>query len=215
MRGFLVALEGIDGSGLTTHSRLLAERLKSEGYRAVYTKEPTWGPIGSLIRELLYREESLDSDIMALLYAADRLWHLRVSSCAGPGVLRLLEEGYIVVSDRYKYSSIAYQGSWSSIEWVEALNSRAPDADLVVYVDVPVEVALARIEARGARAFYEKREILEEVKRVLEATLARAEARGVRVARVRGVKQSGEPRSVSEVHEEIYSVTVDAIKRRL
>lgn len=211
----LIAVEGIDGSGLTTHSKLLVERLRREGFRAVYTKEPTWSPIGSLIRDLLYSEQPLDSDVMALLYAADRLWHLRISSCAGPGVLKLLEEGYVVVSDRYKYSSIAYQGVGSGADWVEVLNSRAPEADLVIYIDVPVSIAFSRVRRRPLRAYYETEEKLREIKKALESVLKKAEARGVKVVRVEGARPSGEPRPVEEVHEEVYSKVIEYVRNRL
>ncbi|MEM0340015.1 MAG: dTMP kinase [Acidilobaceae archaeon] len=210
-----MAVEGIDGSGLTTHSKLLVERLKKEGFKAIYTKEPTWSPIGSLIRELLYSDQPLDSDIMALLYAADRLWHLRVSSCVGPGVLKLLEEGYLVISDRYKYSNVAYQGIKSGADWVELLNSRAPEADLVIYIDVPVSIALSRIKERPSRAYYETKERLEEIKKALESVLKKVEARGVKVIRVEGVSPTGSPRPIEEVHEEVYSKVVKHIRGRL
>lgn len=168
-----------------------------------------------MIRELLYSDQPLDSDIMALLYAADRLWHLRVSSCVGPGVLKLLEEGYLVISDRYKYSNVAYQGIKSGADWVELLNSRAPEADLVIYIDVPVSIALSRIKERPSRAYYETKERLEEIKKALESVLKKVEARGVKVIRVEGVSPTGSPRPIEEVHEEVYSKVVKHIRGRL
>jgi thymidylate kinase len=201
-KGFLVAFEGIDGSGLTTHSRLLASRLREAGYRVGYSKEPTWSPIGALIRELLL-QPSVDHEILVLLYAADRLWHLRVHSCLGAGLLKALEEGYIVVLDRYKYSSMAYQSLGAPLEWIEAVNKGAPEADLIVYIDVPPEIALSRIQARRITYYYETLERLRKVKESFERVLERAKSKGVEVVRVEGARD-GAPRSVEEVGQEIY-----------
>jgi len=212
-RGLLVAFEGIDGSGLTTHSRLLVERLAREGYRVGYSKEPTWGPVGALIRDMLSQPE-VDHEMLALLYAADRLWHFRVRSCLGLSLEKALEEGYVVVLDRYKYSSMAYQSLGAPLEWIEVLNSRVPEADLVVYIDVPPEVALSRVAARRVTYYYETLERLRRVKEAFEVVLERARARGVEVLRVEGVRRGAE-RSVGEVSEEIYRKVRSFIDSRL
>jgi len=209
----LVAFEGIDGSGLTTHSRLLASRLREAGYRVGYSKEPTWGPIGALIRELLL-QPSVDHEILVLLYAADRLWHLRVHSCLGVSLLKALEEGYIVVLDRYKYSSMAYQSLGAPLEWIEAVNKGAPEADLIVYIDVPPEIALSRIQARRITYYYETLERLRKVKESFKIVLERAEAKGVEVVRVEGAR-GGAPRSVEEVGQEIYEKVRSYVDRAL
>jgi dTMP kinase len=211
-RGLLIAFEGIDGSGLTTHSKLLVRRLREEGYKVGYSKEPTWGPIGVLIRELLL-QPTVDHEVLALLYAADRLWHLRAYSCLGVGLLKALEEGYIVVLDRYKYSSMAYQSLGAPVEWIEAINSRAPEADIIVYLDVPPEVALNRVQTRRITYYYETLERLRKVKEAFETILERAEARGVRVVRIKGV-ENGVERSVEEVGREVYSEVKKHIESR-
>jgi dTMP kinase len=212
-RGLLIAFEGIDGSGLTTHSKLLVRRLREEGYKVGYSKEPTWGPIGVLIRELLL-QPSVDHEVLALLYAADRLWHLRAYSCLGAGLLKALEEGYIVVLDRYKYSSMAYQSLGAPVEWIEAINSRAPEADIIVYLDVPPEIALNRVQARRITYYYETLERLRKVKEAFETILERAEARGVKIVRIKGV-ENGVERSVEEVGREVYSEVKKYIEGRV
>jgi dTMP kinase len=212
-RGLLIAFEGIDGSGLTTHSKLLVRRLREEGYKVGYSKEPTWGPVGVLIRELLL-QPTVDHEVLALLYAADRLWHLRAYSCLGAGLLKALEEGYIVVLDRYKYSSMAYQSLGAPVEWIEAINSRAPEADIIVYLDVPPEVALNRVKARRITYYYETLERLRKVKEAFETILGRAEARGVRVVRIKGV-ENGVERSVEEVGREVYGKVKKHIEGRV
>ena len=212
-RGLLIAFEGIDGSGLTTHSKLLVRRLREEGYKVGYSKEPTWGPVGVLIRELLL-QPSVDHEVLALLYAADRLWHLRAYSCLGAGLLKALEEGYIVVLDRYKYSSMAYQSLGAPVEWIEAINSRAPEADIIVYLDVPPEVALNRVQARRITYYYETLERLRKVKEAFETILEGAEARGVRVVRIKGV-ENGVERSIEEVGREVYGEVKKHIEGRV
>ncbi|MFP3080657.1 MAG: dTMP kinase [Acidilobus sp.] len=188
MRGIIVALEGIDGSGLTTHSRLLASRLSGVGLRAVYTKEPTGGPVGQLIRQLLASGRP-DPRVAALLFAADRAWHLSQDPSLPGGVLGALEQGYVVVMDRYKYSSIAYQGaSGADPGWLWEVNSFAPEADVIVFIDVPVEVAVARVMSREVKEGYETERFLRAVKEAFEGVLREAEARGARVLRLSQVR---------------------------
>ena len=204
-----IAFEGLDGSGLSTHSRLLVKWLNSRGYRAVYTKEPTpHSPLSSIIRDYLARPEPLD-DLLALLFAADRIWHLQEDPrLPGGGILGALSSGFIVVCDRYKYSSIAYQGSGVGIEWVEMVNLRARDADLILYLDVPVEVAYKRASMRGRREVYEAADRMRRIKEVFDEVLKRAESRGVNVARIQGVDASGGERSIEDVQGEIRSVVL-------
>ncbi|MGC9071482.1 MAG: dTMP kinase [Acidilobus sp.] len=204
MAGALIAVEGIDGSGLTTHSRLLAESLASAGLRSVYTKEPTEGPVGQLIRSNLLTS-SPDPTLMALLFAADRSWHLKSDPAlpGGRGVLGAIELGYVVITDRYKYSSIAYQGAAGvGVDWLWSLNSFAREADVLVYIDVPVHVALSRISARSRVEAYERSEFLLRVKQHFEGVIRRASELGVHIVRVSGVRGVQE-RSIVEVSREI------------
>ncbi|ADL19761.1 Putative thymidylate kinase [Acidilobus saccharovorans 345-15] len=197
MKGAIVALEGIDGSGITTHSKLLAQRLSSMGYRAIYTKEPTEGPVGQVIRQLLAQGRP-EPRLAALLFAADRSWHLCCDPSLPGGVMGALEQGYVVVMDRYKYSSIAYQGaSGADPGWLWEVNSFAPEADLLIFIDVPVEVALSRVAERQRREGYEVEGFLRRAKERFYEVLAQAEARGVTVVRLSQVKDD-RPLSVDE-----------------
>ncbi len=209
MRGLHIALEGIDGSGLTTHSRILVDRLRSMGFDARYYKEPTEGPVGRVIRMLLRGRGG--HDILALLFAADRLWDYRYME---DSIEAHLARGGIAVSDRYKYSSLAYQGSVLGREWVYCVNSRVPDSDAIIYIDIPVDLALERIRGRGVREVYENRVSLERVKAEFERVLWEAEERGVLVYRVPGARGSGEPRSIEEVASDVLAAAVDALRRR-
>ncbi|MBO3802307.1 MAG: dTMP kinase [Candidatus Brockarchaeota archaeon] len=157
-RGVHVSLEGIDGTGKTTQAYLLLNWLRSQGYRAKYTAEPTYGRVGSVIRLHVYRIRKTPIEYEALLFAADRVEHYLKF------IKPLLERGWIVVSDRYVHSSIAYQGAaLGDARWVREINRFAPPPDLAILIDVPVGKALKRIKRRKAK--FEKKEILAKVRR--------------------------------------------------
>ncbi len=159
-KGLLVAIEGIDGSGKTTLAKNLVNKLQDKGYRVHYTFEPTRSIIGRLIREL--PDEYRSPLIETLLYAADRVYHYLSE------IKVKVNEGCIVIVDRYVYSSIAYQGALGApLQWIREVNKYAPKPDLAFYIDVPVEVALQRLEStRKKKTFYEKRDLLERVRRI-------------------------------------------------
>ncbi len=191
-RGFLIAVEGIDGSGKTTHSKALVEELKSMGVGCLYTAEPTDGPIGRLLKAGM-RGGGFPPEVEALLFAADRLDHVRRV------VQPSLDAGLVVVSDRYVHSSIAYQGVSVGFDWVRTLNMFAPKPDLAVYLDVSVEEALARIG--GGRDLFERAEYLEGVR---EAYLRLVE--GGELVMV----DAGRP--YTETHRELLNVVLAALK---
>ncbi len=159
-KGILVAIEGIDGSGKTTLAKNLVNKLQDEGYRVHYTFEPTHSIIGRLIREL--PDEYRSPLVETLLYAADRIHHYLSE------IKVKVNEGYIVIVDRYVYSSIAYQGALGApLQWIREVNRYAPKPDLAFYIDVPVEVAIQRLEStRKKKTFYEKRDLLERARRI-------------------------------------------------
>jgi dTMP kinase len=144
-----VALEGIDGSGTTTQLPLLVAHLEARGRRAIATREPSTGPVGRLLRELLLGQHALpdgapaDGQAMALLFAADRRDHLRRE------IEPALAAGTDVVTDRYLMSSLAYQAEEADRDWVAGLARAVRAADLTILLDVPVEVAAARRRAAG------------------------------------------------------------------
>jgi len=140
-RGAFICIEGIDASGKTTHARQLVENLLQRGLEAVYTTEPTSGEIGNLIKtHILKSSQRVPSMIEALLFAADRIEH--VENMIKPA----LQEGKIVISDRYVYSSLAYQGAAGlNLRWVEEINKFAILPDMAIYIDIPAEVVFERL----------------------------------------------------------------------
>lgn len=139
LRGRLIVFEGLDGSGKTTQAFMLVEALNRRGVKAEYTCEPTYGRVGDLIRLHVSKLKSRKPVYEALLFAADRYEHISKE------VMPKLRKGVIVVSDRYVYSSLAYQGAGGlSLEWLKSVNFFAPKPDLTIYLDVPADEALAR-----------------------------------------------------------------------
>lgn len=152
MKGQFFALEGIDGSGKTTQLKLLARRLEEEGIPCLTTCEPTSGPIGKLLRQVLTGQVVCDSRVVAPLFAADRLDHLLNGE---EGLCRAVESGLTVLTDRYYFSSYAYQSVDFPLEWVVEVNR--PSAQLLrptatIFIDVSPELALERIAQNRERA---------------------------------------------------------------
>ncbi|HXJ22243.1 MAG TPA: dTMP kinase [Polyangia bacterium] len=144
-----IVLEGIDGSGTTTQLDRLTRHLTDRGRRAHATREPSQGPIGRLLREILLGGHRLaggagvDGLAMALLFAADRRDHLSRE------IEPALAAGADVVSDRYLLSSLAYQAQEADRAWVGTLARDLRVPDLTLLLDVPVAVAAARRRAAG------------------------------------------------------------------
>jgi len=161
-----VAVEGIDGSGKSTVIELLAETLP----RVYVTKEPSGGPIGRLIREWALRGGSVDPHVDALLFAADRIEHYRRE------IEPKLRENFLVITERYIESSIAYQGAAGvPIDFILYINSLVPKPDLTVILDVDPQIAVERIARRGGVEKFEHATFL---RRVREIYLRRAEEEG-------------------------------------
>jgi dTMP kinase len=152
-RGRLIALEGTEGAGKSTHVRLLAESLRGDGYVVRETREPGGTPLGLEIRRIVIHEESDVPTPLAelLLYLADRAQHLDT-------VIRpALAAGEIVVTDRFSASTIAYQSYGRGLDLhcvtqLDAIVRGDVAPDLVIVLDSPVEVALQR--AQGDDRFH-------------------------------------------------------------
>jgi len=161
-----IAVEGIDGSGKTTVIAEVAKALP----RVYVTREPSGGPIGRLLKEWALRGGTADPHVDALLFAADRVEHYKRE------IEPRLREGYVVITERYVESSIAYQGAAGvPIEYILYINSVVPRPHLTIILDVDPAEAVKRIKARER---LEKFEDVEFLRRVREIYLARARAEG-------------------------------------
>ena len=163
-RGVLIDLEGIDGCGKSTQAQLLAQRLRAAGHAVVVLKEPTDGPHGSRLKEVLRGERVADTEEILALFAADRREH--VADRIAPA----LERGEIVLMDRYYYSALAYQcAAGIPAERIRAVNAFAPAPAVVLVFDLPVELALERVNSHSVADAFERAPHL---KRVRAAYLA-------------------------------------------
>jgi dTMP kinase len=159
-----IVLEGIDGSGTTTQLGRLAAHLGRRGRGVLATCEPSDGPVGRLLREVLTGAHAnpggtpLDGRAMALLFAADRRDHLARQ------IEPALAAGSDVVTDRYLLSSLAYQAVEADRAWVETLAEGIRQPDLTLLLDLPIAVAAERRRRAGrATERYDADAMLERV----------------------------------------------------
>jgi dTMP kinase len=187
-KGAFICIEGLDGCGKTTQAKLLAKKLR-KSHNALYTAEPSHGKIGTYIRKsYLYGEKRLSIILEALLFAADRIEHVENE------VIPALKEGHLVISDRYVYSSLAYQGAASlNLDWIEKVNEHALKPDLAVFIDVNPEAVMNRLKPKKSVM-----ENLETQKKVREIYLKFVEDGSL--TRINGDK------SKNEVAKEVYAV---------
>lgn len=169
-QGMFVVIEGVDGAGTTTQVHKLVDRLRQEGLAARGTREPSDGPLGTMIRQVLTGRIVVPPrgsegprapgwTTMALLFAADRMDHVETE------ISPFVEQGGVIVSDRYDASSLAYQSVSSgregegAVDWIRALNKHAMRPHVTIVVDVPADLAAERRRARGeASQLYEQNE---------------------------------------------------------
>ncbi len=182
----LIVLEGLDGAGTTTQARRLVDHLRAQGIQAHSTREPSDGPIGKLIREMLTGNhaipgQSLSQSTFGLLFAADRLDHLQRE------VEPQLASGVTVVSDRWYHSSLAYQGTGADRDWITTLNARARRPDLTIFLEVRPHVAAARRVAAGrVDELFEDIKMQEAVAAGYKATFAELAVLGERIETIDG-----------------------------
>jgi dTMP kinase len=193
-KGVFICIEGLDGCGKTTQAKLLAEKLR-KSHNAVYTAEPSRGKIGAFIRKsCLYGGKRLSSVVEALLFAADRLEHVENE------VLPALRQGRLVVSDRYVYSSLAYQGvAGLSLDWIEKINKHALRADFAVFIDVDPQIVMQRL--KPTKSVMENLETQQKVRKIYLKFVEKGD-----LVRIEGNK------SKAEVATELFSVVLSFLK---
>ena len=156
-KGNFIVIEGLDGCGKSTQIELIKERLETLGRRVYVTAEPTSFETGAYIRRIL--SESLEKDmyLQSALFLADRLEHITHPEF---GIKKHLDEGDTVLCDRYYFSSFAYQGTATDMDWVMNINlgcERILKPDLCVFLDVNPDTCKERIDSvREKPELYEK-----------------------------------------------------------
>ena len=162
MYGFY-SLEGIDGSGKSTISHMLREKLESEGYDVVLTFEPTDSWLGEKVNQCIKSEA--DPCITSFVFIADRILH-------GKKILKWLDQDKIVLCDRYAESTYAYQGVQleglidDPVFWLKNLSkNRIPEPDLTFLFLIDPKVALSRIKDRNELIRFEKEKFLKKVQK--------------------------------------------------
>ncbi|QCS49884.1 dTMP kinase [Picosynechococcus sp. PCC 11901] len=163
-----IVFEGIDGSGSSTQAELLYQYFQRQKIPAVLSPEPSNGIIGNLVRETLRQRLRFTTDPtqlnrqLAYLFAGDRHDHLYNEI---DGVFKQLAAGIQVITTRYYFSSLAYNASNAAeYEFIYRLNQDFPNPDLVFYFDLPVEVALERVQRRSHQEIYETKTKLTQVR---------------------------------------------------
>ena len=159
MIGVLVNLEGIDGCGKSTQSKLLLEKLEGEGEKIIILKEPTKRPHGQKLWDMLHGKRKATNEEILELFVLDRKQHVKEK------IQPALDSGAVVLMDRYYYSSMAYQVAGGiDIEEIREKHAFAPKPDIVLIFDLPVSIALERVKGHSDADEFEKEEHLEKVR---------------------------------------------------
>ena len=159
MIGVLVNLEGIDGCGKSTQSKLLREKLEEKGEKVIILKEPTKRPYGQKLWDVLHGKRKATNEEILELFVLDRIQHVEEK------IQPALDDGTVVLMDRYYYSSMAYQVAGGiDVEEIREKHAFAPKPDVVLIFDLPVSVALERVKGHSDADEFEKEEHLEKVR---------------------------------------------------
>ncbi len=159
MIGVLVNLEGIDGCGKSTQSKLLLEKLEGKGEKVIILKEPTKRPHGQKLWDVLHGKRKASNEEILELFVLDRKQHVEEK------IQPALDDGTVILMDRYYYSSMAYQVAGGiDVEEIREKHVFAPRPDVVLIFDLPVSVALERVKGHSDADEFEKEEHLEKVR---------------------------------------------------
>jgi len=189
-------LEGGDGSGTTTQLSMLSKRLNDLRTPGIFiTFEPTDRQIGKLIRCALKNEIKILPESLAFLFAADRSEHLY----AKDGIMEHVNNGELVVCDRYMLSSLVYQGIECGDELPQRLNSQFGIPELTLFLDIEPETAIERMNNRENLEIYENINFQKKVREKYKSLIDVYTSRGAKIE----VIDAG--RSPQEVSDQIWS----------
>ena len=155
----LVNLEGIDGCGKSTQSKLLKNKLEEIGDKVIILKEPTKRPHGQKLWDMLRGKIKATNEEILDLFVLDRKQHVKER------IQPALDDGTVVLMDRYYYSSMAYQVAGGiDVNVIRERHTFAPIPDIVLIFDLPVTVALERVRGHSEADEFEKEGHLEKVR---------------------------------------------------
>lgn len=198
-----IVFEGIDGAGKSTQIRLLTKALTKRGIPVSQSAEPTIYPSGLKIREVLAGRLPATDDELAVMFASDRENH---NTNPDGGINSLLENGITVISDRYYYSSLAYQGVQVGLSRVISLNLDNPNIrtpDLCIFLDLEPEQSLKRIELRHGQAeIFETYEYLDKTRKTFFKVIDLLRERGENIVCVDA------SRSPEEIADDVLSAVI-------
>ena len=192
--GFFISFEGLDGSGCSTQAQLLERHFKLRKRSVLLTKEPTNNLIGGLIRGQLTHEWKSSMECLQLLFAADRAHHLEKE------INPALKKNFVVISDRYKLSSIAFGSLEADQEWLKKINEKFRDPDLTILLKVSPETCIKRIKSRPSFELFEESEKLAKIWKVYESFVSE------NVVLIDGEKP------IEEVHDKIVKIVNERMK---
>lgn len=171
-----IVLEGIDGSGTSTQTKLLTEHLLKQGKQVLSTCEPSNGEIGKFIRSCLAGSQKISPLALQFLFCADRAEHLAKE------IKPALRENKIVISDRYHLSTVAYASLINKSDFFLDLGKDFLVPDLLIFIDLPVSLALARIQKRGeTKELFEKKAKLKKISQAYQKYINKIPAKKVLV----------------------------------
>ena len=202
-----VVFEGLDGTGTTSQIRLLREAFASCGRQDAvhFTCEPTGGSIGKLIRETLSGVAGFDAKTIAYLFGADRCEHIYGKE----GILAQLQAGKAVFSDRYLFSSLAYQTAAGAADLAKLQNEGFPLPEFLFFFDLPVDISMDRVMGRSnTLEIYEEKtfqyKVQDEYKKIIDEY--RLKEPKMNIVIINAVEQ------IEEIHEKLWSILKDLPK---
>ena len=196
LKNFIV-FEGIDGAGTSTQINRICGKNPQKFFQ---TAEPTSLETGRFLRKMLGGEFSVDEKTNSFLFAADRAEHLYGKN----GIIEQLNNGKTVISDRYLFSSLAYQSISCGEELPKLLNSTFPLPEILFFFEIDPEISLKRVDSRNEKKeIYEKIETQKKIAMEYEKIISEYENNpscGMKIIRIDAAK------SIEEISETISKI---------
>tara|TARA_B100000902_G_scaffold75617_1_gene80435 strand:+ start:498 stop:1082 length:585 start_codon:yes stop_codon:yes gene_type:complete len=159
----LINLEGIDGCGKSTQSQFLMDKFENDNEKTILLKEPTNGKYGQKLWDMLSGKIEATTDEILELFILDRRDHVNEK------IKPALDDGKIVLMDRYYYSTMAYQAAAGiDVNRIRKDNEFAPKPDIVLIFDLPADLAMNRVRGHSVADVFEKEEHLEKVRKAYQ-----------------------------------------------